>query len=445
MLIQEQDLQPQNLQQVQEAISSLGMSLATTMYRIGQLLVVTRDRFFQTEEGFVEWLKSCDFPWKIRTSYSWIRLARQYPNLSDQNLGNIQKTALYLLSAEGAPEGAMEVAIAATENGHKVSFTDAKNLIAAHEATTPQEIEAAYLNIEHLTVPSWEQLVVLYEQVGMVFPEKEKDRYVIELDGQEDPLIFQRVQKEEAWEFWYKNRDRLLQSAESEYEEKVAGGGFTTVIQVPQTPEIITTESYLGDRPSVLKMEVQVPNYEPDPHPAGVIAAAGNCEQYTPEYLWRPGLTGFGIESYSLDPATYADSPIPAATKYTKKDNGLKFVWRAKHLWLNPPYSDRDPLTGKKLIVMNDWINKVVAEHEAGNVENALVLVKSDCRTEWFHNLLDAATGMLFVRGGVRFERPDDEEQGGAFFGSVIFYLGEDYDLFESAYQDLGRVIPLLK
>jgi DNA N-6-adenine-methyltransferase (Dam) len=177
-------------------------------------------------------------------------------------------------------------------------------------------------------------------------------------------------------------------------------------------------------------------------HPSGVLGSAKSCEQYTPEYLWKPGLEMFGIEEYDLDPATWDQSPIPCKQRFTRKDDGLSQEWNAQYLWSNFPYSDRDPATGKKQIVMGKWVAKLIHAHHWGYVHNALTLVKSDCRPEWFHALLGASSAYLFIKGGVTFEQPASAEtkNSSSFFGSIIFYLGDEPDKFYDAYKHLGFI-----
>lgn len=180
----------------------------------------------------------------------------------------------------------------------------------------------------------------------------------------------------------------------------------------------------------------------PKKHPAGIIASADSPEHYTPEPIWRAGLECFGVDEFDLDPASYQGSPIPCKQIYTREDDGLSFEWEADTLWSNFPYSDIGP-DGKRVYgVMNRFVTRLIDAYDSGQVKQALTLVKSDCRPEWFHDLLDAATAFCMIRKALKFGRPDDadKENGGSFFGSIVFYLGPDVDRFYHAYSPLGAV-----
>lgn len=176
------------------------------------------------------------------------------------------------------------------------------------------------------------------------------------------------------------------------------------------------------------------------PHPAGIIASAESCEHYTPQPIWQAALETFGVTQFDLDPATYRESPIPCKQIYTKAEDGLAQDWKANTLWSNFPYSDRGD-DGKRQIVMHKWVRKLVESYDSGDVSRAITLVKSDCRTEWFQELLDYSTAFCFIRKAVKFIRPDGiESKGGSFFGSIVFYLGGEVDKFYHAFSPLGSV-----
>lgn len=106
---------------------------------------------------------------------------------------------------------------------------------------------------------------------------------------------------------------------------------------------------------------------------------------------------------FDLDPCA-APEPRPWATAdrhITLPADGLTVRWHGR-VWLNPPYG---PETGA-------WLERLAA-HGHGT---ALVFARTE--TTWFHlHVWPHATGLLFLRGRLRFHRPDGtmgSENGGA-------------------------------
>jgi phage N-6-adenine-methyltransferase len=155
----------------------------------------------------------------------------------------------------------------------------------------------------------------------------------------------------------------------------------------------------------------------------------GENEWYTPaQYLdaARELLGGF-----DLDPATSeaAQARVKAAKWFTKDDDGLAQEWRGK-VWLNPPYAQ--PL-------IQQFVDKLVEEVEAGNVTEAILLTHNYTDTGWFHTAERAAANICFTRGRIRFEGAD-----GSFAaptqGQAFFYFGNRGGAFRQAFQQWGFV-----
>ncbi len=127
-------------------------------------------------------------------------------------------------------------------------------------------------------------------------------------------------------------------------------------------------------------------------------------EWYTPPPLFEAlGLT------FDLDPCG-APPPdrdfVPARTRYTLYENGLLRPWKGL-VFMNPPYGKDTP----------HWMRRFF-DHGNGL---ALVFARTD--TRWFHEV--APYGMLcFLRGRLRFIRPDGTEAGTPGAGSLLIALG---------------------
>ena len=129
-------------------------------------------------------------------------------------------------------------------------------------------------------------------------------------------------------------------------------------------------------------------------------------EWYTPRWI----LDRLG--EFDLDPCAATNPPWPTArTMYDKNADGLSRRWGGR-VWLNPPYSR--PLVTKFL--------KRMTEHG-----NGIVLIFARTDTAVFHDLLcPHADAVLFVRGRLRFYRPDGTEGDTAGCGSALWAFGKD-------------------
>ena len=138
------------------------------------------------------------------------------------------------------------------------------------------------------------------------------------------------------------------------------------------------------------------------------VPAHKSVEWYTPSWIFD----GLGIE-FDLDPSSPHDmeTAVPAKTKYTVFDNGLKKPWSGR-VWLNPPYG---PETGM-------WVRRMV-EHK-----NGIALVFSRTDASWCQEAMRSATAMLFMAGRIEFvpglENMHKKSRCGA--GSVLFAFGKE-------------------
>lgn len=128
-------------------------------------------------------------------------------------------------------------------------------------------------------------------------------------------------------------------------------------------------------------------------------------EWYTPRSIFEP------LGSFDLDPCASVN-PLwkIAATSYTQIDDGLALPWQGR-VWLNPPYSR--PLL--------DRFVKKLADHG-----NGIALLFNRCDCKLFQDVIfQKASGILFLRGRVRFFSPDGTQGGTPGCGSVLIAFGE--------------------
>lgn len=172
----------------------------------------------------------------------------------------------------------------------------------------------------------------------------------------------------------------------------------------------------------------------PTHHPAGVLAkGAGRGdkdgerdERYTPQELWQPGLNQHSAEAYDLDPSSCERSRVPAKRRYTKEDNGLIQPWAAQLLFGNFPFS-----------LNLEFAKKMVEEYLAGNIGHAYLALKTDHRTRWYNLLLRHCTAVCEVSHGVKYDNTDQ----GCFFGTSLFYFGDDLPGFYAHHNHLGMIL----
>ncbi len=153
-------------------------------------------------------------------------------------------------------------------------------------------------------------------------------------------------------------------------------------------------------------------------------------EWYTPDdwlELVRQALGG-GID---LDPASCAKAQnrVRARRWYGKKDDGLSRKWHGR-VFLNPPFSQ--PLC-------SEFIAKLIAEHEAGRVKAAIVLLNASTDTRWFHDLAHRYT-FLLTAGRIAFLDSRGKPVEGNRVGQVLFCLGDAPERFEAVFAERGLI-----
>ena len=156
---------------------------------------------------------------------------------------------------------------------------------------------------------------------------------------------------------------------------------------------------------------------------------SGENEWYTPEQYIEMARQVLG--SIDLDPASshVANRAIQAATFYSQETDGLAQEWRG-NVWMNPPYAQ--PL-------ISQFCDKLVEEHQVGNVPAAVVLTNDSTDTGWFHRLAKASACLCLIRGRIRFVSVDGEK-GTPTQGQTFFYFGEAIDSFAEVFGGIGLI-----
>lgn len=129
-------------------------------------------------------------------------------------------------------------------------------------------------------------------------------------------------------------------------------------------------------------------------------------EWYTPKEI----IDALGV--FDTDPCAPISPLWQTATQmYNKNDNGLLKNWKGR-VWLNPPYSR--PL-------IEQFVRKL-SEHD-----NGIALLFNRCDSKMFQDVIfEKATAIMFLRGRIKFYRPDGSRGDSPGCGSVLIAFGED-------------------
>jgi hypothetical protein len=152
-----------------------------------------------------------------------------------------------------------------------------------------------------------------------------------------------------------------------------------------------------------------------------VMGSSASDEWCTPPHIFELALDVMG--EIDLDPSWHPDSPVQASTTYIEADDGLARPWHGR-TWLNPPY-------GREI---GAWIDKLVDEHEAGQVSEALALIPARVDAAWFR-LLDPYP-RCFVYGRLTFSNSENS----APFPAAIPYLGPNVERFIEVFSSVGGI-----
>ncbi|CAM6004911.1 unnamed protein product [Sphagnum balticum] len=112
------------------------------------------------------------------------------------------------------------------------------------------------------------------------------------------------------------------------------------------------------------------------------------------------------LGEFDLDPCAYPGH-LTAKNLNCFPSDGLSMRWSGR-VFLNPPYG---PQTGA-------WLEKL-AEHGYGT---ALVFARTD--TRWFHTAAKQCSGFLFLKGRIKFLRPDGTVGDQAAAPSLLMSFG---------------------
>ncbi len=152
-------------------------------------------------------------------------------------------------------------------------------------------------------------------------------------------------------------------------------------------------------------------------------------ECYTPALYMQ--LVRDVLKRIDLDPAStaVANLVVLAVRFFTMLQNGLRRRWRARAVWMNPPYSNPAP-----------WSRKLLEAYNAGDVKEAIALFNSDTGAKWFHPLAQQAWRCEPYKR-IKFYGPSTKGTTG-WHPSTFFYLGSNPERFAAVFSKIGRIVP---
>lgn len=157
---------------------------------------------------------------------------------------------------------------------------------------------------------------------------------------------------------------------------------------------------------------------------------SGNNEWYTPLEIIQAAKAAMG--EIDCDPASseIANQTVGASVFFTEEQDGLSEEWRG-NVWLNPPYAQ--PLIAQ-------FAETIASKYEAGEFEQACVLVNNATETAWFQRILSVSSGVCFPSSRIRFLSPEGKP-GAPLQGQAILYLGNNYQGFADAFAGFGTIL----
>lgn len=156
----------------------------------------------------------------------------------------------------------------------------------------------------------------------------------------------------------------------------------------------------------------------------------GLNEWYTPPDVLDIARAVLG--TFDLDPASSDDAQatVQASAHFTVEDDGLTKPWHGR-IWLNPPYSQP---------AISQFVEKLVAEYQAGHVTEAILLTHNYTDTSWFHAAASTCSAICFTRGRIAFLSPTGEKAAPTQ-GQAFAYFGENVEAFRQHFAVLGLVL----
>jgi len=156
----------------------------------------------------------------------------------------------------------------------------------------------------------------------------------------------------------------------------------------------------------------------------------GDPESYTPEKYIESARRVMG--SIDIDPASnaFANQTVKATIYYNEKNNGLDKPWKG-NVFLNPPYKHPE---------IRLFVDKLIAEIQAGHTNQAILLTNNNTDTQWFAKAAKVSTLICFTFGRISFYKPDGNTLTQPTNGQAFFYFGANFQKFIEEFSQYGLI-----
>jgi len=169
-----------------------------------------------------------------------------------------------------------------------------------------------------------------------------------------------------------------------------------------------------------------IPMFDSPWHPSGPAMSSAKDDWLTPKWVVERVHRFGGI---ALDPCPAVGFNWVDSETCLGANNGLKESWETPGLvFVNPPYG-RD---------IRKWTKRALAFRQlCGDI---VLLVPARTDTKWFQELAAEAPAICFIKGRLKFIKPDTlEETDPAPFPSALVWFGTEGG-FGDVFGDLGLV-----
>jgi phage N-6-adenine-methyltransferase len=159
-----------------------------------------------------------------------------------------------------------------------------------------------------------------------------------------------------------------------------------------------------------------------------VLHNSGENEWYTPPEYIAAAVEVMG--RIDLDPASSerANKIVAASKFYTAEDDGLTKFWAGK-VWMNPPYSTE---------YVRHFANKYAEHVKNGDISEGIVLVNNATETNWFNELINVSSAVVFPTGRIKFIDKNNNAAGAPLQGQTVIYAGKNIQKFLEVFGSFG-------
>lgn len=133
----------------------------------------------------------------------------------------------------------------------------------------------------------------------------------------------------------------------------------------------------------------------------------------TPKWLFDELNELYG--PFDLDPCSM-EWNAKCETFYTPEDNGLMLPWSGR-VFMNPPYAWN---------ITSLWVRKAALEAQRDEVEIVVGVLPSRTDAAWFHEFIYHRAELRFLKGRVKFDKPDGEKGRPRHGSMVVVWRGTD-------------------